>query len=86
MTDTSDEDDFNNNPPSLVEQVAQNMAIYARVADSDIFKAQAEQLLRTFEIIEGRAAVDYLEVEEWSRLHLDAVGARFLVLRGDKQS
>ena len=65
--------------PPLVEEVAENMAIYAGTTNDERFIRQAEQLLRSFAAIEGRPAADYLEVEEWSRHHLDKSG-RFLVL------
>jgi hypothetical protein len=88
MTDTNDneDDDYDNNPMPLVEEVAENMAIYSKgVLDDQSFMAQAEQLLRSFEAIEGRPAADYLEIEEWSRSHLNTVGpAKFLVLTPKK--
>ena len=70
----------------MVEVVAENMAIYAGALDDQQFMPQAEQLLRSFEAIEGRPATDYMEVEDWSRDHLHHVGpARFLVLPGGKK-
>jgi hypothetical protein len=80
---SDDEEDFDDNQ-SLVELVAENMAVYASaVSDYESFMPQAEQLLRSFEAIEGRPATNYLEVEEWSRRHLNKVGpARYLVLPG----
>jgi hypothetical protein len=69
------------NPLPLVEQVAENMAIYANVLDDSPFMRQAAQLLRSFEAIEGRPAADCLEIEQWSMGHLDGRG-RFLVLPG----
>ena len=80
----SDDEDFDNNPLPLIEQVAENMAIYARRKDGKVFMPQAKQLLRSFEAIEGRPAVNYMEVEKWSRRHLDVKGAKFLVLPGGK--
>jgi hypothetical protein len=76
----SDDDEDLNRP--LVELVAENMAIYAGCIDEQGFRPQAEQLLRSFEAIEGRPATDYLEIEEWSRHHLDHVAARLLALPG----
>jgi hypothetical protein len=78
-----DEEDFDNNPPSLVEVIAENMAIYAGAVDDQSFMPQAEQLLRTFEAIEGRSPAEYLEFEQWSMNHLDK-GGRFLVLGGGR--
>jgi hypothetical protein len=60
------------------------MAIYANALDGEPFMAQAEQLLRSFEAIEGRPAASYTEVEEWSWRHQDIDTARFLVLPGGK--
>jgi hypothetical protein len=65
---------------ALVKTVAENMAIIAGVTDDGKFFPQAEQLLRLFEAIEGRKPRDYLEIEEWSRHHLDR-GGRFLILK-----
>jgi hypothetical protein len=72
--------EFEANPPPLVEQIAENMAICAGVLDEAQFISQAEQLLRSFEAIEGRSPADYLEIEDWSRSHL-AQGGRFLVVK-----
>jgi hypothetical protein len=69
----------------LVELVAENMSIYAGGVDDGRFLPQAEQLLHSFEAIEGRPAADYLELEQWSRQHLDSPAARFLVLPGGKK-
>ncbi len=81
MTNGSEKDDR-----PLVEVVAENMMIYAGALDHQPFMPQAEQLLRSFEAIEGRPATDYLEVEEWSMRHLnDTSAARFLVLPGGKR-
>ena len=65
----------------LVEEIAENMSIYAGTIDSDKFFQQAEQLLSSFEAIVGRLPNGYLEIEDWSRHHLDK-GGRFLVLPG----
>jgi hypothetical protein len=78
-----DEDDFDNNPPPLVELVAENMAIYAGTDDAEAFRPHAERLLRMFEAIEGRRAIDYPEIEQWSMAH-QGEGGRFLVLPGGK--
>jgi hypothetical protein len=69
----------------LVELVAENMSIYAGVLDDQLFLPQAEQLLHSFEAIEGRPAADYLEIEQWSMQHLDIATSRFLVLPGGKK-
>jgi hypothetical protein len=85
---TSDDEDFEANLDNrpLVELVAENMSIYASaVGDDQHFMPHAEQLLRSFEAIEGRPAADYLELEQWSRQHLDSPAARFLVLPGGKK-
>jgi hypothetical protein len=66
-------------PLPLVEEVAENMAIYDGATDVERFIPRAQHLLYIFEAIEGRSPADYLEVEEWSRHHLDK-GGRFLVL------
>jgi hypothetical protein len=63
----------------LVEQVAEAMAIYAGMLDATSFEAQAAQLLRSFEAIEGRPPKDYLEIETWSLAHKHPCGP-FLVL------
>jgi hypothetical protein len=80
----SQDKDFENNPVPLVDVVAENMAIYAGAFDDQSFRPQAEQLLRSFEAIEGRPAADYLEIEQWSLTHQDQ-GGRFLVLPGGKE-
>jgi hypothetical protein len=67
----------------LVEEIAENMSIYAGTIDPDRFVPQAEQLLSSFEAMVGRLPNDYLEIEDWSRNHLDK-GGRFLVLRGSR--
>jgi hypothetical protein len=85
MTDDEEEFEANEANRPLAEVVAENMAIYAGVLDEQSFMPQAEQLLRSFEAIEGKPAADYLEVEEWSRSHLNTVGpARLLVLTPKK--
>jgi len=66
------------NDLTLSEQVAENMAIYAGQLDHAQFMAQAVQLVRTFEAIEGRPPHDYLEIENWSHDHLKF--DRFLVI------
>jgi hypothetical protein len=71
-------------PQALVEQIAEAMGIYAGTPDHVRFVPQAEQLLRSFEASEGQPAVDYLEIEQWSRCHLDPSG-KFLVLPGGIQ-
>jgi hypothetical protein len=78
-----DDGNRNDNTP-LVEQVMENMSVYARPVDDERFRPQAEQLLNAFQAIEGRPAVDYLEIEEWSLRHLDIKAARFLVLPGGR--
>ncbi|MCK1632657.1 hypothetical protein [Bradyrhizobium sp. 162] len=78
----SDEDDVDNNPPPLIDVLMENMAIYGGIDDPEHFKSQAEQLLRSFEAIEGRPAADYFEIEEWSMCHLEVKATRFLVLPG----
>jgi hypothetical protein len=83
-SESNDDEDFDNNPLPLVEELAENMAIYAGAIDDQPFRPQAEQLLRSFEAIEGRPAADYMEIENWSMSHLDVKGARFLVLPGGK--
>jgi hypothetical protein len=82
----SNNDDFDTNPPPLVELVAEHMAIYGGTLDDGHFMPQAEQLLRTFEAIEGRPSADYPEIEEWSRRHLDIRAARFLVLPSSERT
>jgi hypothetical protein len=71
-------------PQTLLEQIAEAMGIYAGTRDHERFVPQAEQLLRSFEASEGHPAVDYLEIEQWSKFHLDPSG-KFLVLSGGMQ-
>jgi hypothetical protein len=67
----------------LIEEIADNMSIYAGTIDPEKFIPQATQLLSSFEAIEARLPEDYLEIEDWSRSHLDKSG-RFLALNGDR--
>jgi hypothetical protein len=67
--------------PKLVEQIAENMAIYAGAKDDAAFLSLAKELLRRFRAIKGRDPVDYLEVEEWSASTVDKSG-RFSVFSG----
>jgi hypothetical protein len=69
---------------TLVEQIVDAMGIYTGTPDHERFVPQAEQLLRSFEASEGHPAVDYLEIEQWSRRYLDPSG-KFLVLPGGMQ-
>jgi hypothetical protein len=62
---TSDDPELDINM-SFGEQIAEAMAIQAGSTDTNAFIPQAEQLLQSFEAIEGRAPADYLEIEEWS--------------------
>ena len=71
-------------PQTLVKQIAEAVRIYAGTRDRERFVPQAEQLLRSFEASEGHPAVDYLEIKQWSRCHLDPSG-KFLVLPGGMQ-
>ena len=64
-------EEYENNPPLLVEQVAENMAIYAGATDDALFLPHAYRLLGLFQFIEGRPTENYLEIEEWSRTHPD---------------
>ena len=75
--------DLNKKRKALVEQIAENMSIYADMIDPERFIQQATRLLSSFEAIEGRFPEDYLEIENWSRSHLDK-GGRFLILNGDR--
>ena len=68
------------NAPSLAEQVAEAMATYAGAVDDTPFMAQAEQLLRSFEAIEGRLPRDYSEIEAGSLAHKHPSGP-FLVVK-----
>lgn len=69
---------------TLVEQIADAMGIYAGTRGHERFVAQAEQVLRSFEANKGYPAVNYLEIEEWSRRHLDPSG-KFVALPGGMQ-
>ena len=72
----SDAEEFDNNPPPLVEQLAENMEICAGVfAHDHFFQPLAEELLRSFKAIEGRPARDYLEIEGWLMRHRDVLEA-----------
>jgi hypothetical protein len=64
----------------LQDQVAENMAIQAGRIDEEPFRLQAGELMRRFEIVEGRLPADYLEIEQWSLTHLDKSGS-FLVIK-----
>jgi hypothetical protein len=55
------------------------MAIYAGAIDEEPYLPQAKELLRRFRAVEGRNPADYLEIEDWSRNHLDQKGGKFLV-------
>ncbi|MBO0757297.1 MAG: hypothetical protein J2P54_15665 [Bradyrhizobiaceae bacterium] len=50
----------------LVDVVAENMANYAGALNLDLFKEEAEKLIRRFEEIEGHAPADYLEIGAWA--------------------
>jgi hypothetical protein len=63
----------------LIGEIAENIAIYNGVVNDEQFIPQAQQLLRSFEAIEGRLPRDYLEIETWSASRVDRSG-RFLVL------
>jgi hypothetical protein len=65
----------------LVEEIAENMAIYAGSMDEEAYLPSAKELLRRFRAIKGRDPVDYMEVEEWSMSMIDKSG-QFLVLPG----
>jgi hypothetical protein len=65
-------------PQTLLEQVAEAMAVYAGTMDDDRFIPQAEQLLSSFQASEGRSATHYLEIGEFSKRHLHPSG-KFLV-------
>ena len=60
------------------------MGIYAGTRGHERFVAQAEQVLRSFEANKGYPAVNYPEIEEWSRRHLDPSG-KFVALPGGMQ-
>jgi uncharacterized protein (DUF427 family) len=75
-----DEEWFFDYDMPLVEQIAENIAIYAGVIDDARFMPQAQQLLRIFEAIEGRPPRDYLEIEDWSLHHLEK-GGRLLIVK-----
>jgi len=61
------EDDLN--PLPLVEQIAENLAIYAGTVDEAQFIPHAKFLLGAFKSSEGRLPGDYLELENWCSRH-----------------
>lgn len=89
MTNDLTEDD--GVPQTLVELIAENMAIYASLnaenmtfnpevaIDDEFFIPHAEELLRRFRAIEGRDAADYEEVEEWSLRHINQKSGFFVL-------
>jgi hypothetical protein len=63
-------EEYEANPPPLVEQVAENMAIYAGVTDDSQFLPMAKWWIDAFTTVTGRPPRDYLELEEWAMKHL----------------
>jgi hypothetical protein len=57
------------NPLPMVEQIAENLSIYAGVVDGTQFIPHVKFLLRSFEASEGRPPRDYLEIEQWCSHH-----------------
>jgi hypothetical protein len=63
-------EEYEANPLPLVEEIAENLAIYAGVIDDTPFLDMAARLLRSFEVTAGRPAENHLEVEDWFRQRL----------------
>jgi hypothetical protein len=71
---------------SLREEIAENLEVYRALygseqAEESQLLAYADQLIQMFHESEGREPSDYLEIENWSRAHLDKT-SRFYVLQG----
>jgi hypothetical protein len=71
---------------SLREQIAENIEVYRALYGSEQTNegrllAYADRLIQMFRESEGREPNDYLEIENWSRDHLDQT-SRLYVLQG----
>ena len=81
MTDDTDDDDFNMST-SLVEQVAEAMAIFSGSTDCEQFLPLAAEYLQRFRAVVQREPHNYLEIETFSIERLKA--SRVKVVAGNE--